>query len=129
MPTIPVWPKHRKRLAKGANYSEKGLFDRTGNHLELVQGHAHGNVCVLDHLHELFEADLAVPVLIGLHDGFVDNLAHVNVLLYSLSSVSTYLLQLLVFQVAANHHLQHYEELAVADEAIAVNVVYAESEP
>ena len=34
-----------------------------------------------------------------------------------------YLLQLLVLQVAANHHLEHNEELAVADEAVAVNVV------
>jgi len=38
----------------------------------------------------------------------------------------TYLLQLLVLQVASNHHLQYYEELAVADVAVAVNVVYAE---
>jgi len=39
-----------------------------------------------------------------------------------------YLLQLLVLQVAANHHLEHNEELAVADEAVAVNVVDAECE-
>ena len=44
-------------------------------------------------------------------------------------SVCTHLLQLLVLQVAPNHHLQHYEELAIADKAIAVNVVYAECEP
>jgi hypothetical protein len=124
-----MWPKHRKRLAKGAEYSEKGLSDRTGNRLKLVQGHAHGNICVLNHLHELFKADLAVPVLIGLHDGLVDNLANVNTLLCPWAFVSTYLLQLLVLQVASDHHLQYYEELAVADIAIAVNVVYAEREP
>jgi hypothetical protein len=124
-----MWPKHRKRLAKGAKYSEKGLFDRTGNRLELIQGHAHGYICVLNHLHKLFKADLAVPILIGLHDGLVDNLANVNMPLCPLRSVTTYLLKLLVLQVASNHHLQYYEELAVADKAIAINVVYAESEP
>jgi hypothetical protein len=39
-----------------------------------------------------------------------------------------YLLQLLVLQVASNHHLQYYEELAVADVAVAIDVVYAECE-
>ena len=37
-----------------------------------------------------------------------------------------YLLQLLVLQVAADHHLEHDEQLAVADEAVAVDVVDAE---
>jgi hypothetical protein len=41
----------------------------------------------------------------------------------------TYLLQLLVLQIAPDHHLQYYEELAIADVAVAVNVVYAEGEP
>jgi hypothetical protein len=36
---------------------------------------------------------------------------------------------LLVFQVAANHHLEHNEELAVADVAVAVDIVHTESEP
>jgi len=40
----------------------------------------------------------------------------------------THLLQLLVLQVASNHHLQYYEELAIADIAVAVDVVYAECE-
>lgn len=44
------------------------------------------------------------------------------------SLYSTHLLQLLVLQVASNHHLQYYEELAIADVAVAVDVVYAESE-
>lgn len=39
-----------------------------------------------------------------------------------------HLLQLLVLQIASNHHLQYYEELAVADVAVAINVVYAEGE-
>lgn len=38
------------------------------------------------------------------------------------------LLQLLILEVAANHHLQHDEELAVADESISVNVVDLEGE-
>ena len=37
-----------------------------------------------------------------------------------------YLLQLLVLQVAPDHHLQHDEELTVADVAVAVDVVDAE---
>ena len=41
----------------------------------------------------------------------------------------TYLLQLLVLQVAAHHHLQDNEQLAIADEPIAVNVVHLEREP
>ena len=35
---------------------------------------------------------------------------------------------MLVLQVAADHHLEHNEELAVTDVAVAVNVVYAEGE-
>lgn len=42
--------------------------------VRLTQSHAHGNVSVLHHLLELLEADLAVAVEIGFHDGFVDNL-------------------------------------------------------
>jgi hypothetical protein len=47
----------------------------------------------------------------------------------SFESARTHLLQLLVLQVAPDHHLQYYEELAVADVPIAINVVYAECEP
>ena len=68
--------------------------------------HAHRDVRVLDHLGEFLEADLAVAVEVGFHDGLVDNL-----------------LQLLVLQVTADHHLQDYEELAVADEAVTINIV------
>jgi hypothetical protein len=46
----------------------------------------------------------------------------------SFESARTHLLQLLVLQVAPDHHLQYYEELAVADVPIAINVVYAECE-
>lgn len=41
----------------------------------------------------------------------------------------TYLLQLLILQVASNHHLQYNKQLAVADVAIAVNVVDLECKP
>lgn len=40
----------------------------------------------------------------------------------------TYLLQLLVLQIAPDHHLEHDEELAVADVPIAVDVVHFKSE-
>lgn len=45
-----------------------------GESLELVQSHAHCHICVLDHLHELFEADLTIVVEVCFHDGLVDNL-------------------------------------------------------
>jgi hypothetical protein len=40
-----------------------------------------------------------------------------------------YLLQLLIFQVAAHHHLEYYEELSVANVAIPIDVVDAEGKP
>lgn len=44
-------------------------------HLERIQGHhAHGYVCIFHHLAELFETDLPVQVLVGLHHCFVHNL-------------------------------------------------------
>jgi hypothetical protein len=97
--------------------------------LELIKGHAHGHVGMLNHLHELFEANLAVAVQVGLHDGLVDNLPMISRLLYQLCPVATHLLQLLVLQVTAHHHLQHNKELAVADESVTVDVVYAEGKP
>ena len=39
---------------------------------------------------------------------------------------AVYLLQLLVLQVASDHHLQHDKELAIANVSVAVDVVYAE---
>ena len=41
---------------------------------------------------------------------------------------STYLLQLLVFQITPNHHLQHDEQFPIADVAVAINVVHLEGE-
>jgi hypothetical protein len=76
-----------------------------------TQRHTHGDVGALDHLGELLEADAAVLVHVGLHDGLVDDL-----------------LQLLVLEVAADHHLEDDEELAVADVAVAVDVVDLEGE-
>jgi hypothetical protein len=83
---------------------------------------------VLDHFHEFLKADLAVAILVSLHDGFVDNLL-MSVTSLSMYHVCTHLLQLLVFEVASNHHLQYYEELAVADIAVAIDVVHAEGKP
>ena len=58
---------------------------------------------------ELLVRDLAVLVEVGLDDGLVDDL-----------------LQLHVVEVGADHHLEHLEQLAVADEAVAVDVVHLE---
>ena len=126
----PIRPKHHKRLAGKGVPPVCQLNRRYKNGLKLVQGHAHGYVGVLHHLGELLEADLAITVQVGLHDGLVHDLRQglVGVRLHKSSFSVAYLLQLLVLQVAANHHLEHNEELAVADEAVAVNVVDAECE-
>lgn len=58
---------------------------------------------------ELLVRDLAVLVEVGLDDGLVDDL-----------------LQLHVVEVRADHHLEHLEQLAVADEAVAIDVVHLE---
>jgi hypothetical protein len=44
------------------------------NRLELIKSHAHGDVGCLDHLGELFKADLAVAVKISFHNGLINNL-------------------------------------------------------
>lgn len=58
---------------------------------------------------ELFEGNFAVLVLVGEHNGLVDDL-----------------LQLGVFQVVAHHHFQHLKQLPVRDEPVVVHVVYSE---
>lgn len=62
-------------------------------------------------MRKLFKADLAVAVLVGFHDGLVDDL-----------------LQLDVLQVVTDHHLEHDEELAVGDISVAVDIVDSEGE-
>ncbi|KAI6755250.1 hypothetical protein HG531_004356 [Fusarium graminearum] len=78
---------------------------------QLTNSHAHANIGVFHHLGELLEANLSILVKIGLHDGLVHDL-----------------LQLLVLEVAANHHLEDNEKLSVADVSIAVNIVDLEGE-
>ena len=39
------------------------------------------------------------------------------------------MLELIVLQITAHHHLQHYEELAIADVSVAIYVVDLEGEP
>lgn len=107
---------------------QKGSLNRTGGRLELIQGHAHGNICVLDHLHKFLETDLAVAILVGFHNGLVDNLTIVSIRRPINCAVATHLLQLLILQIASNHHLQDNEELAIADISVAVDVVDTESE-
>ena len=127
----PIRPKHHKRLA-GKGFNPQYANSIVVICLKLVQGHAHGYVCVLDHLGELLEADLAVAVQVRLHDGLVDDLDEARVSAKHLGASSpastAYLLQLLVLQVASDHHLQDDEQLAIADEAVAVNVVDLEGE-
>lgn len=69
----------------------------------LPAGPAH---VVETHGAELLEGHPAVSVRVGADDAFIHHL-----------------LQLLVLQVGAHHHLQHLEELPVGDEAVFVHVV------
>ena len=66
---------------------------------------------VLDHIAELSEGYFAVKVLIGLHDGAINEL-----------------LELSIVQVVTHHHLEDLEELTVRDIAIVVDVVNLEGE-
>ena len=95
----------------GWRVAGSGSKGRKVGRLKSIQSHAVAHVGVLDHLFEFVEADLAVAVKVSFHDGLVDNL-----------------LKLLVLEVAANHHLEDDEELAVADVTVTVNVVDLEGE-
>ena len=77
----------------------------------VADGELVDHVEVADHDAEFAEGDLTVEIGVGLHNRSVDEL-----------------LQLHVVQVAADHHLEHLEELAVRDEAIIVDVVDLERE-
>ena len=60
---------------------------------------------------EFLERNLTVLVEISLDDSLIDDL-----------------LELDVVQVGPYHHLQYLEELTVADEAIAINIINLESD-
>lgn len=81
-------------------------------HLKLIQRHCEVDVGHADHALKLLEAYLAVAVLVCLHDRLIHNL-----------------LQLCIFEIASDHHLEHEEQLAVADVPVAVNVVDLERKP
>jgi hypothetical protein len=81
-------------------------------------------------------------VLIGLHDRLVHNLCknsksatpssqppHPKTASLALPTKKTHLLQLLILQIAPDHHLQHNEQLAIANVPVAINIVHLESEP
>ena len=76
-----------------------------------TQRHAHRYVGVLNHLRKLFEADFSVAIQVRFHDGLVHDL-----------------LQLLIFQITAHHHLEYNEQLAIGYVAITINVVNFERE-
>lgn len=80
--------------------------------VRLTQRHAHADVRVLHHPGKLFEAYLPVSIQICFHDRLVHNL-----------------LQLLVFEIAAHHHLQHDEQFTIRDIAVTINIVDLEREP
>lgn len=82
------------------------VYGRQDGESNFIEGELGGDVQVLDHVFELFEADAPVEVQVCLDDGAVHQL-----------------LQLHVRQVVPHHHLQHVEELAVRDEAVLVDVV------
>lgn len=64
-----------------SSYQECCCICEEKQRLELIQGHAHRDIRVLDHLGKLLEADLAVAVQVGLHDGLVDNLRWISTVL------------------------------------------------
>lgn len=84
--------------------SAPNRLDRSAE--ERTQGHAQVDICALNHVGEFLEADLAIAVLVGLHDGLVHDL-----------------LQLDILQVVAHHHLEHDEQLPVGNVAVAINVI------
>ncbi len=71
-----------------------------------VDDHLFMYVCVADDLAELLKVDLAVVVPVCEENSLIH-----------------YLLQLRVLQIGAHHHLEHLEELAVADVPVVVDVV------
>lgn len=77
--------------------------------------YSHGVSCVLPQCPQCPEFPNVTspnsPILIRLHDRLVDNL-----------------LQLLVLQVVSHHHLEHQEQLSVANQPIAVHVIHFECE-
>ena len=79
---------------------------------KVLQGKLLCDVGICDHGLKLFEIELAVSIGIGLHNGLIDDL-----------------LQLLILQVVADHHLEHQKQLAVANQAVAVHIVHLEGEP
>lgn len=96
-----------------------------------TESHAHGDIGVFHHLGEFLEADLAIAVKVGLHDGLVDDLTRNMSAIWGAQrppSNLAYLLQLLVLEVASDHHLEDNEQLTIADVAVTVNVVNLECE-
>jgi len=111
-----------------------------------VAHHLLCDVGVLHHFCELFKVEFAVAVLVGLHHrcdphNATDPHPRISVLHSGASAHRggnergdwdgrlTFvhdLLELLVLEVAADHHLEHQEQLAVGDEAVAVHVVHLE---
>ena len=55
---------------------------------------------------KFFKRNFSVAIAVSMDDGFID-----------------YLLQLCIFQVAANHHFEHLEQLTVWDVTVFVHVV------
>ena len=82
-----------------------------GSHSLVGDGQLVHHIQVLHHVAELIEGDLAVEVLVGLDDGAVDEL-----------------LQLDLVEVVAHHHLEHLEQLTVADETVVVDIIDLERE-
>ena len=66
-------------------------------------------VCFDTNIAEFLERDLSIAILVCVEDCLVHNL-----------------LQLLVREVAADHRLEHLEQLSIADVPILVNVVDVE---
>ena len=90
----------------------------------------------ISHHHgKLFEAQLAITVLVCLHNRLVDDLLELCVLRGIVSSPSTHKekknaksTKKADLQVVAHHHLEYEKQLAVGNEPITIHVVHLEGD-
>ena len=69
------------------------------------------HVVVLDHVQKLVKVELAISVQVTFHNSLVNEL-----------------LQLLVTQILADHHLENDIQLAIRDEPVVIDIIYLEGD-
>lgn len=94
-----------------------------------TQCHAHRDIRILDHFREFLEADLTIVVQVGFHDCLVNDLCRSVIIFRAWTSRAlAHLLQLLILEIASDHHLEHDEQFTIADVAVSIDVVHLERE-